>query len=210
MSHRSAPTYTHRRRRRAFLSLLACRSSLLREAMPLSNFGPALPSSRALLFCGRCGIFIQNVFFWVKEADLPCARRMADMSVPSLLERLGTHIFGRSMRRRTASSSRGPVFPDTGFEPNLLPWFRSKRQTAFPPPSSGCHHFHKAPSSDGASFFVLLAVGMGGAYSGSPDPCTKQGCSGWRAVRSAAEERPSICAWLAFPVRVCRTRRHPA
>ena len=81
------------------------------------------------------------------------------MSVPSLLERLGTHIFGRSMRRRTASSSRGPVFPDTGFEPNLLPWFRSKRQTAFPPPSSGCHHFHKAPSSDGASFFVPLAVG---------------------------------------------------
>jgi len=79
---------------------------------------------------------------------------MADMSVPSLLERLGTHIFGWSMRRRTASSSRGPVFPDTGFEPNLLPWFRSKRQTAFPPPSSGCHHFHKAPSSDGASFFA--------------------------------------------------------
>ena len=86
---------------------------------------------------------------------------MADMSVPSLLERSGTHIFGRSMRRRTASSSRGPVFPDTGFEPNLLPWFRSKRQTAFPPPSSGCHHFHKAPSSDGAPFFCCHAFGHG-------------------------------------------------
>jgi len=79
---------------------------------------------------------------------------MADMSAPALLEMLVEHIFGVSMRRRTASSSRGPVFPDTGFEPNLLPWFGSKRQTAFPPPSSGCHHFHKAPSSDGASFFA--------------------------------------------------------
>jgi len=142
-----------------YLSLLARPSSLLREAMPLSNFGPALPSSRALLFEIAPEKASQNVFNWVKQADLPCARRMADMSVPSLLERLGTHIFGRSMRRRTASSSRGPVSPDTGFEPNLLPWFRSKRQTAFPPPSSGCHHFHKAPSSDGASFFVPLAVG---------------------------------------------------
>ena len=159
---------------------------------------------------------------------------MADMSVPSLLESLEAHIFRRSMRRRTAPSSRGPVFPDTGFEPNLLPWFRSKRQTAFPPPSSGCHHFHKAPSSDGASFFAYIAVGRASPlgiarpeHKKSPgwpiallgSLARAQESPGWTSeppwdrsagAQSLPEERPSICAWLAFRLRVCRTRRHPA
>ena len=58
------------------------------------------------------------------------------MSVPALLESLSTHIFNLSLRHRTAPSSRGPVFPDTGFEPNLLPRFRSngKRRFLLPRP----------------------------------------------------------------------------
>jgi len=123
---------------------------------------------------------------------------MADMSVPSLLESLEAHIFRRSMRRRTAPSSRGPVFPDTGFEPNLLPWFRSKRQTAFPPPSSGCHHFHKAPSSDGASFFAPPFCAICGSPNEPPGIARPERKASLRNVPLFAHGSPSHFAFVGL------------
>ena len=154
LSDAAPPTYTHRRRRRALLSLLARLASPLREACLSQTL--ALLSPRAGPYCLSSQIAIQNVLFWVKQTDLPCTRRMADMSAPSLLKRLGNRIYSVSLRRRTASSSRGPVFSRHRTLAEPPPSAESKWQTAFPPPSSGCHHFHKAPSSDGASFFAPI------------------------------------------------------
>ena len=57
-----------------------------------------------------------------------------------------------SMRRRAEPSSLGPAKSRHGFEPNLLP---RPYPTANGVSSSLVRlpHFHKAPSSDGASFF---------------------------------------------------------
>jgi hypothetical protein len=129
-------------------------ASLLREVLPLSNFGPALPSSRALLFSeAECPS--KTFGFGSIKLTIPCARRMADMSAPALLERLVTHIFSLSLRRPTESSSLGPAVSRRGFEPNLLP--------RLGPTANGVSsslvrlpHFRWAPSSDGALFFTRI------------------------------------------------------
>ena len=81
---------------------------------------------------------------------------MADMSAPALWESLANSIFGLSLRRRTESSSLGPASLRHGSnaESSSLGW--THWQTANPPPSPVCHHFRRAPSSDGAPFFALL------------------------------------------------------
>jgi hypothetical protein len=83
---------------------------------------------------------------------------MADMSAPALWESPANRIFSLSLRSRTAPSSRGPADPRHGLEPNPPPSARVHWQTAYPPPSSVCHHFRRAPSSDGALFFVVSPV----------------------------------------------------
>ena len=208
---------------------LPLRRASLREACLLQNFGPALPSSRALLFsnCGETSI--QNVLIWVKRPDLPCARRMADMSVPALLESLPAYIFNLSLRRRTASSSRGPVFPRHEFEPNPPPSasLNGKRRFLLPRPFATTFiglHLRMEP------FFCpqrLCERALSGSIAQSKekapvgrsrplrvDPEQEESLVRSSPLGSTAQSErkllPPFPAWLAFRLRVCRTRRRLA
>jgi len=93
---------------------------------------------------------------------------MADMSALALWESLPNRIFSLSLRRRTESSSLGPASLRHGSnaESSSLGW--THWQTANPPPSPVCHHFRRAPSSDGALFFALRAPACHAIAHGTP------------------------------------------
>ncbi len=115
------------------------------------------------------------------KLTIPCARRMADMSAPALLERLVTHIFSLSLRRPTESSSLGPAVSRRGFEPNLLP--------RLGPTANGVSsslvrlpHFRWAPSSDGALFFTRIRQSRSSQPSLPPGRAAAKGPGEGRAV----------------------------
>lgn len=109
--------------------------------MPPTNFGPAPPSSRALLFSGRPPR---------PALRFPCTQCMADIPAYRLRKRAGASIYALSLRRRLNLLPRSAVSRHR-IRLNLLP---RPRSTANGVPSSLVRlpHFHRAPSSDGALF----------------------------------------------------------
>jgi hypothetical protein len=106
---------------------------------------------------------------------------MAGILQGALLAGLAACIFVLSLGRRPNPPPSVLHLPTPGAaEPP--PSAKPKRQTAFPPPSSVCHYFHRAPSSDGAPFFAHH----------SPGTTREQGC---RPVsRARAPWRPTVPA----------------
>ena len=165
---------------RALLSLLACPASLLREVFLFQTL--ALLSPRAGPYCfpvsSKCSS--KTFGFGSIRLTLPCIRRMADMSAPALLESLSIDIFNLSLRRRTASSSRGPAFPRHEFEPNPPPSARlnGKRRFLLPRPF--------APLSMGSilGWSPFFSIRPPRTAVGTPLAPPGRGWRAWRAKRA--------------------------
>ena len=146
-----------------------------------AHFGPAPPSSGALLFSKQRqrlsrGTCLENGSI---RLTFPRAQRMAGTQVGALLEGRGTIIFSlvdETPHRTLLPRSRRPP-TRIAAEPSSL---------GLDPTANGVSsslvrlpHFHKAPSSDGASFFRAF----------HPSDCRRA--------------RPCKCAWVGFVLRVC-------
>jgi hypothetical protein len=149
LRHGRQRTYTGARRQRA-LSLLARRRSLLHGLGPVQYFGPALPSSGALLFgaIAACAVITERS----NSLTIPALSAWLAYTSTHCGNGLGAAYTVLSMRRRTEPSSLGPADNRHGSNRILLP--------RLGPMANGVSsslvrlpHFHKAPSSDGASFF---------------------------------------------------------
>lgn len=112
-------------------SLLAGSSAscILRPCSPLEQ-GLIISSDSNDLAGGTCLINGSN------RLTLPRVQCMADIPIGGLRERSHDCIFNLSLRRRTASSSRGPADHRHRIEPNPPPWVRSngKRRFLLPRP----------------------------------------------------------------------------
>ena len=131
-------------------SLLACSASLLREVR-LPQLWPCSPLEQGLIFFWKD--FSKTFCFGSNILTFPCTRRMADMSAPTLRIGRATSIYSVSLRRR-------PNPPPSVLH---LPTLDCSRTSSLGvnPTANGVSsslvrlpHFHKAPSSDGASFFA--------------------------------------------------------
>ena len=179
--------YTPVRRRRVFLSLLARGVPPCGAAVWLSfNTGPAPPLEQGLIFSSAPQKpAVETFAFWSKTLTYTCTRCIADMSVATLPERLDAHIFSLSLRSPAESSSLGPAG---------LPTRTKDRTSSLGLGPNGRRRFLlPRPFS---TTFVGLHLRM--------EPLFLLSC-----VAPSTNLSP-FCAWLAFRLRVCRTRPgHP-